>query len=172
MRVWRNCEVKIKGKNRSTSVKNEKEQCLWSPFIFNSIHHKMKSKHPSYYQMLCNFTGIRFSHSYGHSKISNSTGHRLLCWIFGACLMAIYKVRFWWHCKMAGKVMCRAKRGEGHSITFCTVFYLALPCRLLPPCNWTEYTDSSICPKRPVLSQVQTISEKETSVTDSMLMLG
>jgi len=63
---------------------------------------------------------------------------------------------------MSGKVLSRAKRREGHSITFCTVLYLNLPCRSLPPYNWTEYPDLAICPNRPFLSHIQTISEKET----------
>jgi hypothetical protein len=37
-----------------------------------------------------------------------------------------------------GKVLNRTKRREGHSITFCTHFYLASPCRSLLPYNWLE----------------------------------
>jgi len=125
------------------------------PFYFQ-LHtaKKIISKHRNYYPRLCMSTRNRFYHLYGHSKICISTGHRLVCRISGACLMAIYKGTFCWQCKMAGKVMRRAKRGEGHSITFCIVFYLALPCRLLAPHSWTDCPDLSICPIRPVLSHV------------------
>ena len=87
-----------------------------------------------------------FPNSCGHSKICTSTGHRLVWGIFGACLMALSKGTFWWHCKMLDKVLNRAKRREGHYITLCTVLYLTLSCRSLPPYNLTEYPDFSTCP--------------------------
>jgi len=83
---------------------------------------------------------------------------------FGACLMEISKGTFCWLCKMVGKVLNRAKRREGHSITTCALLYLALQSRLLPPYNWTENPDLSNCPKRPVPSHLWAISEKEYSV--------
>ena len=63
-------------------------------------------------------TGTRFSHLHIHSNICTSTGHRLVCCISGACLMAISKGRFCWRCKMADKVSRRSKRGESRPITF------------------------------------------------------
>ena len=78
-----------------------------------------------------------------------------LVWgILGADLMEISKCTFWWHCKMLDKVLNRAKRRERHYITLCTLLYLTLPCRSLPPYNLTEYPDFSTCPNRPLLSHV------------------
>jgi hypothetical protein len=94
MRVWRNGEVLIKGKNRIIRLKTEKEHCLKSHFIFSYIHRKMKSKHQSSYPRLCVLTRNPFFHLYGHSEICTSTDHRLVCWISGACLMAISKGTF------------------------------------------------------------------------------
>ena len=132
MRVWGNGEVLLEGNNISIGLINNREQWFKSHYIFNSIHQKMKSKHRSYYQLLCMLTGTCSSHLHGHSNIYTTTGHRLVCCVSGACLMAISKGTFCWRWKMAGKDLRRDKRGEGRSITFRTLFYLAVQCRSLP----------------------------------------
>jgi hypothetical protein len=155
MRTWRNGGMLMKGQKTKVFVKRtEKEKRLKSHFIFNSIHHEIKSQHRSYNPRLCLLTGTRFHYLYGHYKVCTGTGHRLECWICDACLMAVSKGTFCWQSKMADQVLSRAKRREGHSITFSTVLYLTLPCRSLPPNDWTEYPDLSICLNRPVLSHV------------------
>jgi hypothetical protein len=72
-------------------------------------------------------------------------------------------VRVWWPClrlhlvdtlEGRSKFWIGLKKREGHSITFCSVHYLTLPCRSLSPYNWTEYPDLSTCPIRPLLSRV------------------
>jgi hypothetical protein len=124
-------------------------------FYFKNYTSKIKSKQRSFLPRLFILTGTRFSHLHGNSKICTGTGHRLVCWVCGACLMAIFIwVRFNRHTKMAGKILNGAKRREGHSITLCSLFYLFLPFRSLAPYNCSEYSDLLISPQRLVLSHV------------------
>ena len=88
------------GNNRNIGLINEKGQYLKSYFIFSSIHHKIKLKSWSFYQRLCIVTATCIP-----ICMDLGTGHKLVCWVFGACLMAISKGRFFWHCKMASKVL-------------------------------------------------------------------
>jgi hypothetical protein len=91
-----------KGKQKY-SFKNWERTMFMKAFYFNSICHKLKSKHPSYCPRICMFWGTRFLPLYGHPKICTSAGHRLVCLISGACLMAISKGTFPRYCKIAGK---------------------------------------------------------------------
>jgi hypothetical protein len=85
-----------------------------NPFYFQFHTTQIKPKHRSYYQRHCKFTGTHFSHFYEHSKVCTSTGHKMVCWISGACQMAISKGTFCRHCKMAGNILSSSKIKEGH----------------------------------------------------------
>jgi len=74
------------------------------PFYFQFHKSQNEIQKPELLPANLHVNSNLFSHFCGPCKIRTGTGHRLVCWIFGACLMAKTKGTFCWHCKMAGKV--------------------------------------------------------------------
>jgi len=130
--LWRNGLMLMKGKDRDTRLKKLRKNNVYKAIYFQLHTSKNEFQTPELLSTLYVDRNPLFPFVWTF-YVCTATGHRLVCWIFSACLMAISKGTFCWHCKMAGKVLRRAKRGEILSITFCSLFYLALPCRTLPP---------------------------------------
>jgi hypothetical protein len=90
-RMWRNCDVLMKGKKCKKLRKNN----VYKIILFSNPYIKNEIKTGSILSRPFMLTGTRFSHLYDHSKVCTGTGHRLVCWISGACLMAISKGAFY-----------------------------------------------------------------------------
>jgi hypothetical protein len=94
-RMWRNCDVLMNGKNRSTRVKILRKNNVFKIILFSTPYIKNEIQTAENLPPLFILTGTRFSHLHGHSKICTDTDHRLVCWICGAGLMARSKSAFY-----------------------------------------------------------------------------
>ena len=85
------------------SFKKMRKNNVYKAILISTPYITKWNTNPGDYPRICMFWGTHFVPFYGQSKICTGTGHRLVCGIFGACLMAISEGTFPRYCKMAGK---------------------------------------------------------------------